>query len=65
MKIRCSTIHPELSQMSPPTSGDNLELSGSWMGGWMSLIEGAETMSLTVKVAASRSRGYQSTNCAA
>lgn len=45
----CSTIHPELSRISPPTSGENLELEGSWMGGWMSIVEGAETMSLTGK----------------
>jgi len=45
----CSTIHPELSRISPPTSGENLELAGSWMGGWMSIVEGAETMSLTGK----------------
>ncbi|MGH7290915.1 MAG: RHO alpha subunit C-terminal catalytic domain-containing protein, partial [Myxococcota bacterium] len=45
----CSTIHPELSRISPPTSGENLDLEGSWMGGWMSMIESAETMSLTGK----------------
>jgi glycine betaine catabolism A len=45
----CSTIHPELSRISPPTSGENIELAGSWMGGWMSIIEGAETMSLSGK----------------
>jgi len=43
----CSTIHPELSRISPPTSGENIELTGSWMGGWMSIIDEAETMSLT------------------
>ncbi len=43
----CSTIHPELSRISPPTSGENLDIEGSWMGGWMSIVEGAETMSLT------------------
>jgi Rieske 2Fe-2S family protein len=42
----CSTIHPELSRISPPTSGDNLELTGQWMGGSMDLIPEAETMSL-------------------
>jgi glycine betaine catabolism A len=42
----CSTIHPELSRISPPTSGDNLELAGQWMGGSMELIPEAETMSL-------------------
>ena len=45
----CSSIHPELSRISPPTSGENLELDGPWMGGWMSIIEGAETMSFTGK----------------
>jgi glycine betaine catabolism A len=43
----CSAIHPELSRISPPTSGENLHFEGSWMGGWMSIIDGAETMSLT------------------
>jgi Rieske 2Fe-2S family protein len=43
----CSTIHPELSRISPPTSGENLELGGQWMGGWMDLIPEAETMSLS------------------
>lgn len=43
----CSTIHPELSRISPPTSGENLDLDGTWMGGWMSIVDGAQTMSLT------------------
>jgi glycine betaine catabolism A len=42
----CSTIHPELSRISPPTSGENLRFDGNWMGGWMDLIPEAETMSL-------------------
>jgi Rieske 2Fe-2S family protein len=42
----CSTIHPELSRISPPTSGDNLDLTGDWMGGSMDLIPEAQTMSL-------------------
>jgi len=42
----CSTIHPELSRISPPTSGDNLDLAGMWMGGSMDLIPEADTMSL-------------------
>jgi Rieske 2Fe-2S family protein len=45
----CSTIHPELSRISPPTSGENINLPGSWMGGWMSIVDGAETMSLSGK----------------
>ena len=43
----CSAIHPELSRISPPTSGANVDLPGTWMGGWMSMIDEAETMSLT------------------
>lgn len=45
----CSTIHPELSRISPPTSGENVHSDGSWIGGWMSLIDEAETMSLSGK----------------
>ena len=45
----CANIHPELSRISPPTSGENIDLDGSWMGGWMSIVDGAETMSLTGK----------------
>jgi Rieske 2Fe-2S family protein len=43
----CSMIHPELCRISPPTSGDNVrERVGNWVGGWMDLREGMETMSL-------------------
>jgi Rieske 2Fe-2S family protein len=42
----CSMIHPELCQVSPPDSGANLDLPGDWVGGWMSLREDADTMSL-------------------
>ncbi len=45
----CSSIHPELSRIIPPTSGENLDLKGSWMGGWMAMIDEAETMSLSGK----------------
>ena len=31
--------------MSPPDSGENIELPGDWVGGWMDLREGAATMS--------------------
>ena len=43
----CAAIHPELSRISPPTSGANIDLPGNWMGGWMSIVDGAETMSLS------------------
>ena len=43
----CSSIHPELSRVSPPSSGgDNLEPEGFWVGGPMDLYDGVETMSL-------------------
>jgi Rieske 2Fe-2S family protein len=42
----CSSIHPELCRVSPPQSGENIEKDGDWVGGWMALREGAETMSL-------------------
>jgi len=42
----CSMIHPELCRVSPPESGENLDLGGNWVGGWMDLRPGAQTMSL-------------------
>lgn len=48
----CPHIHPELCVVSPPTSGDNYDLPGAWVGGAMDLREHAETMSLD-----GRSRG--------
>ncbi len=42
----CSVIHPELCRVSPPRSGENYASSGSWIGGRMSLRDGAATMSL-------------------
>ena len=46
----CSSIHPELCEVSPPTSGgDNMEPEGAWIGGPMGLYEGVETMSLDGK----------------
>lgn len=43
----CQAIHPELSRISPPLSGENIDLPGDWMGGWMSIIDEAQTMSLS------------------
>jgi len=43
----CPLIHPELSRMSPPDSGENVEhLDGSFVGGTMVLADHAVTMSL-------------------
>jgi Rieske 2Fe-2S family protein len=41
----CPSIHPELCSVSAPHSGENYAASGAWVGGWMSLREGAATMS--------------------
>jgi Rieske 2Fe-2S family protein len=41
----CPLIHPELCKVSPPTSGDNWNLPGAWVGGTMDLRDHAETMS--------------------
>jgi Rieske 2Fe-2S family protein len=42
----CPLIHPELCQVTPPTSGVNYDLPGAWVGGAMDLRPDAETMSL-------------------
>ena len=42
----CPRIHPELCQVSPPTSGRNHDLPGAWVGGSMDLRDHAATMSL-------------------
>ncbi len=43
----CPLIHPELCRVSPPDSGDNYDLPGSWVGGSMDLRDGMATMSVT------------------
>jgi Rieske 2Fe-2S family protein len=43
----CPLIHPELCQVSPPTSGENYDLPGAWIGGSMELDPKAVTMSLS------------------
>jgi len=43
----CPQIHPELCAVTPPTSGDNYDLPGAWVGGRMNLRDGMSTMSLS------------------
>ena len=43
----CPTIHPELCAVSPPDSGGDYDGAGAWVGGWMDLKEGGQTMSLS------------------
>ena len=42
----CPVIHPELCRVSPPKSGENYAAQGAWVGGWMDLRDGMDTMSL-------------------
>ena len=42
----CPMIHPELCKVSPPKSGENYAADGTWIGGWMELRDGMDTMSL-------------------
>jgi Rieske 2Fe-2S family protein len=44
----CPMIHPQLCQVSPPDSGENWDdaLPGAWVGGWMEIRDGMDTMSL-------------------
>ena len=42
----CPSIHPELCRVSPPKSGDNYASNGPWIGGWMDLRDGMQTMSM-------------------
>ncbi len=42
----CPSIHPELCKVSPPKSGANYDLPGTWVGGNMDLRDGMVTMSL-------------------
>jgi phenylpropionate dioxygenase-like ring-hydroxylating dioxygenase large terminal subunit len=42
----CSTIHPELCEVTPPESGYDHQPTGMWCGGTMDLKEHAVTMSL-------------------
>lgn len=42
----CSTIHPELCEVTPPDSGRDHQPTGMWLGGTMELKSHAVTMSL-------------------
>lgn len=44
--LHCPRIHPELSRVSPPDSGDNIAPGPTWVGGWMDLAPTAATMSM-------------------
>ena len=43
----CTSIHPELCQVTPPDSGQDIAPTGMWCGGTMLLKDHAQTMSLS------------------
>jgi len=57
----CPLIHPELCQVTPPDSGDNYDLPGSWVGGAMTLRDGMATMSMSGELAATPLPGVDPT----
>jgi glycine betaine catabolism A len=57
----CPVIHPELCRVSPPKSGENYHNEGSWVGGWMDLRDGMDTMSLDGTSQGAALRGLDAT----
>lgn len=53
----CTTIHPELCQVTPPASGRDYQPTGMWLGGSMNLKAHAATMSLDGRSDGVRFRG--------
>jgi len=43
----CTSLHPQLCQVSPPESGTAYPSTGLWIGGTMALADGADTMSVS------------------
>ena len=42
----CPGVHPQLNQLTPYDLGGDFDPDGAWQGGWMELVDSAETMSL-------------------
>jgi Rieske 2Fe-2S family protein len=42
----CPGVHPQLNKLTPYDLGGDFEPDGAWQGGWMELVDGAETMAL-------------------
>jgi Rieske 2Fe-2S family protein len=55
----CPSIHPELCVVTDPDSGSDHQPPGQapWVGGWMSLRDGADTMSLDGRSSVAPLRG--------
>ncbi len=57
----CPHLHPQLCRVSPPDSGCNFRPRGAWIGGWMELAPGADTMSLNGESEGVTLRGVRET----
>ena len=42
----CPGVHPQLNKLTPYDLGGDYDPNGAWQGGWMELVDGAETMAL-------------------
>jgi len=42
----CPGVHPQLNKLTPYDLGGDFDPGGAWQGGWMDLVDGAETMAL-------------------
>jgi phenylpropionate dioxygenase-like ring-hydroxylating dioxygenase large terminal subunit len=42
----CPGVHPQLNRLTPYDRGRNFESDGPWAGGWMELVDDADTMSV-------------------
>jgi phenylpropionate dioxygenase-like ring-hydroxylating dioxygenase large terminal subunit len=42
----CPSIHPQLNKLTPYDVGGDFASTGPWQGGWMELVQGAQTMAL-------------------
>ena len=42
----CPGVHPQLNKLTPYDLGGDFDPGGAWQGGWMELVDGAETMAL-------------------
>jgi Rieske 2Fe-2S family protein len=42
----CPGVHPQLNKLTPYDLGGDYDPHGAWQGGWMELVDGAETMAL-------------------
>jgi Rieske 2Fe-2S family protein len=42
----CPGVHPQLNKLTPYDLGGDFDPNGAWQGGWMELVDSAETMAL-------------------